>query len=158
MWGRNVYDSIAKFLQFQLTVNVVAVTIAFVGSCAMADSPLKVGCLTDLKFGSGIRNIRAPEEVWADVQTRLSNRTRICLFIRAFPGWLNFGSRLQAVQMLNLGRKKVRFHHFLITKKPARLQAVQMLWVNLIQDTLASLALATELPTEDLLKRRPYGR
>ncbi|KAF8368259.1 hypothetical protein PRIPAC_86088, partial [Pristionchus pacificus] len=77
MWGRNVYDSIAKFLQFQLTVNVVAVTIAFVGSCAMADSPLK---------------------------------------------------------------------------------AVQMLWVNLIQDTLASLALATELPTEDLLKRRPYGR
>ena len=29
MWGRNVYDSIAKFLQFQLTVNVVAVTIAF---------------------------------------------------------------------------------------------------------------------------------
>jgi magnesium-transporting ATPase (P-type) len=25
-------------------------------------------------------------------------------------------------------------------------------------DTLASLALATEVPTEDLLKRRPYGR
>ena len=24
MWGRNVYDAIAKFLQFQLTVNVVA--------------------------------------------------------------------------------------------------------------------------------------
>lgn len=38
------------------------------------------------------------------------------------------------------------------------LQAVQMLWVNLIMDTLASLALATELPTEDLLKRKPYGR
>lgn len=33
-----------------------------------------------------------------------------------------------------------------------------MLWVNLIMDTLASLALATELPTEDLLKRKPYGR
>uniref|UniRef100_A0A1I7TQB9 Calcium-transporting ATPase n=1 Tax=Caenorhabditis tropicalis TaxID=1561998 RepID=A0A1I7TQB9_9PELO len=77
MWGRNVYDSIAKFLQFQLTVNVVAVTIAFIGACAISDSPLK---------------------------------------------------------------------------------AVQMLWVNLIMDTLASLALATEMPTEDLLNRKPYGR
>lgn len=35
MWGRNVYDSIAKFLQFQLTVNVVAVVVAFVGACAI---------------------------------------------------------------------------------------------------------------------------
>ena len=42
MWGRNVYDSIAKFLQFQLTVNVVAVVVAFVGACAIQDSPLKV--------------------------------------------------------------------------------------------------------------------
>lgn len=33
-----------------------------------------------------------------------------------------------------------------------------MLWVNLIMDTLASLALATEMPTDDLLKRKPYGR
>ena len=33
MWGRNVYDSIAKFLQFQLTVNVVAVLVAFLGAC-----------------------------------------------------------------------------------------------------------------------------
>jgi len=32
-WGRNVYDSIAKFLQFQLTVNAVAVTVAFIGAC-----------------------------------------------------------------------------------------------------------------------------
>nr|XP_023021649.1 plasma membrane calcium-transporting ATPase 2-like isoform X2 [Leptinotarsa decemlineata] len=77
MWGRNVYDSIAKFLQFQLTVNVVAVTVAFIGACAVQDSPLK---------------------------------------------------------------------------------AVQMLWVNLIMDTLASLALATEMPTGDLLLRKPYGR
>ena len=77
MWGRNVYDSIAKFLQFQLTVNIVAVTVAFVGACFVQDSPLK---------------------------------------------------------------------------------AVQMLWVNLIMDTLASLALATEMPTADLLERKPYGR
>lgn len=33
-----------------------------------------------------------------------------------------------------------------------------MLWVNLIMDTLASLALATEMPTPDLLQRKPYGR
>lgn len=33
-----------------------------------------------------------------------------------------------------------------------------MLWVNLIMDTLASLALATEMPTEALLLREPYGR
>ena len=33
-----------------------------------------------------------------------------------------------------------------------------MLWVNLVMDTLASLALATEPPTEALLKRKPYGR
>jgi magnesium-transporting ATPase (P-type) len=33
-----------------------------------------------------------------------------------------------------------------------------MLWVNLIMDTLASLALATEPPTEELLNRKPYGR
>ena len=41
MWGRNVYDSIAKFLQFQLTVNVVAVIAAFLGACA-----IKVGQYT----------------------------------------------------------------------------------------------------------------
>uniref|UniRef100_A0AAQ4R3H6 Calcium-transporting ATPase n=1 Tax=Gasterosteus aculeatus aculeatus TaxID=481459 RepID=A0AAQ4R3H6_GASAC len=77
MWGRNVYDSISKFLQFQLTVNVVAVIVAFTGACITQDSPLK---------------------------------------------------------------------------------AVQMLWVNLIMDTFASLALATEPPTEALLLRSPYGR
>lgn len=38
------------------------------------------------------------------------------------------------------------------------LKAVQMLWVNLIMDTFASLALATEPPTETLLLRKPYGR
>jgi len=39
------------------------------------------------------------------------------------------------------------------------IKAVQMIWVNLLQDTLASLSLATELPcAADLLRRRPYGR
>ena len=47
MWGRNVYDSIAKFLQFQLTVNVVAIIVAFIGACAIQDSPLKVCSTTN---------------------------------------------------------------------------------------------------------------
>lgn len=33
-----------------------------------------------------------------------------------------------------------------------------MLWVNLIMDTLGSLALATEPPTDELLNRKPYAR
>lgn len=32
MWGRNIYDSIKKFIQFQLTVNVVAVLVTLVGA------------------------------------------------------------------------------------------------------------------------------
>jgi magnesium-transporting ATPase (P-type) len=33
-----------------------------------------------------------------------------------------------------------------------------MLWVNLIMDTLASLALATEPPSMELLKRKPISK
>lgn len=43
MWGRNVYDSISKFLQFQLTVNVVAVIVAFTGACITQVSTSRVG-------------------------------------------------------------------------------------------------------------------
>ena len=75
-WGRNVYDSIAKFLQFQLTVNAVAVIVALGCSILLDNSPLT---------------------------------------------------------------------------------ATQMLWINLIMDSLASLALATEPPNQSLLKRAPYG-
>lgn len=42
MWGRNVYDSISKFLQFQLTVNVVAVIVAFTGACI---TQVREGCV-----------------------------------------------------------------------------------------------------------------
>ncbi|CAM4791578.1 unnamed protein product [Rotaria magnacalcarata] len=77
MWGRNVYDCIAKFLQFQLTANVSAGVISVISAAAISSVPLR---------------------------------------------------------------------------------AVQMLWVNLVMDTLASLALATEPPTEELLNRKPYGR
>lgn len=42
--------------------------------------------------------------------------------------------------------------------KESPLTPVQMLWVNLIMDTLAALALATEPPSEELLLRMPYSR
>ncbi|CAK9136003.1 unnamed protein product, partial [Ilex paraguariensis] len=38
------------------------------------------------------------------------------------------------------------------------LTAVQLLWVNLIMDTLGALALATEQPTNDLMTKKPVGR
>ncbi|XP_044381953.1 calcium-transporting ATPase 5, plasma membrane-type isoform X5 [Triticum aestivum] len=38
------------------------------------------------------------------------------------------------------------------------LNAVELLWVNLIMDTLGALALATEPPTDNLMKRHPVGR
>jgi Ca2+ transporting ATPase len=41
MWGRSIYDNIRKFLQFQLTVNVVALFTAFVGAVILRESPLQ---------------------------------------------------------------------------------------------------------------------
>uniref|UniRef100_A0A7N2R5R1 Cation-transporting P-type ATPase C-terminal domain-containing protein n=1 Tax=Quercus lobata TaxID=97700 RepID=A0A7N2R5R1_QUELO len=38
------------------------------------------------------------------------------------------------------------------------LNAVQILWVNLIMDTLGALALATEPPTDHSTHRTPVGR
>lgn len=38
------------------------------------------------------------------------------------------------------------------------LTAVQLLWVNLIMDTLGALALATERPSCDLMNKKPVGR
>ena len=77
-WGRCVYDNIRKFLQFQLTVNVVALLL---------------------------------------------------VFIAAVSG-----------------------------EKDPPLNAVQMLWVNLIMDTMGALALGTEQPKDELLQRPPYKR
>ena len=76
-WGRNIYDSIRKFIQFQLTVNIVALILAFVGSAFAKKSPLT---------------------------------------------------------------------------------PIQILWVNLIMDTFASLALSTEGASEEILKRPPQSR
>lgn len=41
MWGRCVFDNVRRFLQFQLTVNVAALVISFLGSCVWKQSPLK---------------------------------------------------------------------------------------------------------------------
>ena len=76
-WGRSVYSNIQNFVQFQLTVNIVALTLNFVAAVASGEIPLN---------------------------------------------------------------------------------AVQLLWVNLIMDTLGALALATEPPREELMHRKPYGR
>jgi len=35
IWGRHVYDCIAKFLQFQLTVNVVALTLTLISALVL---------------------------------------------------------------------------------------------------------------------------
>ncbi|CAO2841543.1 unnamed protein product [Amaranthus hypochondriacus] len=76
-WGRCVYNNIQKFIQFQLTVNVAALTINFVAAVSAGEVPLT---------------------------------------------------------------------------------AVQLLWVNLIMDTLGALALATEKPTKELMEKKPVGR
>jgi Ca2+ transporting ATPase len=39
-FGRNIFDCIRKFLQFQLTVNVAALFMAFVGAVIIKNSPL----------------------------------------------------------------------------------------------------------------------
>jgi len=77
MWGRNVYDCIRKFLQFQLAVNLVAVLLTLISSASIGHPVLN---------------------------------------------------------------------------------AVELLWVNLIMDTLGALALATDPPTEALLLRAPHRR
>lgn len=48
--------------------------------------------------------------------------------------------------------------HKIVHSGTAPLTAVQLLWVNMIMDTLGALALATEPPNDDLMKRAPVGR
>ena len=45
-----------------------------------------------------------------------------------------------------------------ISSSTSPLKPVQMLWVNLVMDSLGSLALATEPPTDSLLDRPPHGK
>ena len=74
IYGRNIYDNIRKFLQFQLTVNFCACLLVFICACIGNETPLTT---------------------------------------------------------------------------------IQMLWINLIMDSLGSLALATEPPYDELLNREP---
>ena len=45
-----------------------------------------------------------------------------------------------------------------VVLKESPLQPIQLLWVNLIMDSFASLALATEPPSMALLDRPPYRK
>ncbi|CAG9315255.1 unnamed protein product [Blepharisma stoltei] len=76
-WGRNIFENIRRFLQFQLTVNIVALFLCLLGAVSVASSPLS---------------------------------------------------------------------------------AVQMLWVNLVMDSLAALALSTQDPDKRVLESHPYGK
>lgn len=60
------------------------------------------------------------------------------------------------ISIIHLKHKKT-CNTILITGS-APLTAVQMLWVNMIMDTLGALALATEPPHDGLMKRPPIGR
>ena len=55
-WVRSVYANIQKFIQFQLTVNVAALTINIVAAVSSGNVPLNTVqvefCL--ISFGSGI--------------------------------------------------------------------------------------------------------
>ena len=41
LWGRSVFNNIRKFLQFQLTINIVALIVAFIGAF-VSKEPLNV--------------------------------------------------------------------------------------------------------------------
>eukprot|EP00920_Eleutheroschizon_duboscqi_P043115 GHVT01102544.1.p1 GENE.GHVT01102544.1~~GHVT01102544.1.p1 ORF type:complete len:458 (+),score=81.64 GHVT01102544.1:132-1376(+) len=64
---------------------------------------------------------------------------------------------LQFQLTVNVAAVLFTFLAVLVTRD-SPLTTVQMLWVNLIMDTLGSLALATEPPSLELLKRKPHKR
>jgi Ca2+ transporting ATPase len=45
-----------------------------------------------------------------------------------------------------------------VIMRDSPLNAVQMLWVNLVMDTLGALALSTEPPADDILTRLPQSK
>ncbi|CAF1389202.1 unnamed protein product [Rotaria sordida] len=42
IWGRNIYDPIAKIFQFKLIVNFVTLLCVFIGACIVKESPLRI--------------------------------------------------------------------------------------------------------------------
>lgn len=49
-WGRSVYTNIQKFVQFQLTVNIVALVINFTSACFTG---MRVFCTKPPKYRNG---------------------------------------------------------------------------------------------------------
>jgi len=69
----------------------------------------------------------------------------------------NVRSFLQFQLTVNFASMFVAFFGSIILQETP-LKTVQLLWFNLIMDSLGAIALATFPPTESLLKRKPYGR
>lgn len=65
---------------------------------------------------------------------------------------------LELLRSVKISQTCEKFLLLLSISGSAPLTAVQLLWVNLIMDTLGALALATEPPHEGLMKRPPVGR
>lgn len=53
LWGRNVRRNIQSFLQFQLTINATALSIAFLAGVSARGEPLKP---IQVKFQSNVIN------------------------------------------------------------------------------------------------------
>jgi P-type E1-E2 ATPase len=41
-YGRNIYDNIRKFIQFQLTVNIVCLTVVLISGATLGECPFNV--------------------------------------------------------------------------------------------------------------------
>ncbi|XXG41341.1 hypothetical protein AAC387_Pa01g1822 [Persea americana] len=71
--------------------------------------------------------------------------------------YINIQKFVQFQLTVNVAALVLNFVSACITGS-APLTAVQLLWVNLIMDTLGALALATEPPNDEMMKRPPVGR
>ena len=58
LWGRSVYDNIRKFLQFQLTVNVVALALTFVAAVSQHEPPLNPVMMLWVRTGPCVVHVR----------------------------------------------------------------------------------------------------
>ncbi|XP_078164753.1 calcium-transporting ATPase 7, plasma membrane-type-like [Carex rostrata] len=69
----------------------------------------------------------------------------------------NIQKFIQFQLTVNVAALVINFISVVISGK-VPLTTVQLLWVNLIMDTMGALALATDRPTKELMKRKPVGR
>lgn len=42
LWGRQIFDNVRKFIQFQMTINLVICIITVLGGCTIGHTPLNV--------------------------------------------------------------------------------------------------------------------